>query len=153
MGGVEEATSLIGCALASGVDAESREPLERIQNDLFHLGADLCVPVRDKKHRPGPRIEKRHAVQLEKLIDFFSDRMPPLANFILPGGCPSAAFLHAARAVTRRAERVIVALGRKERLGPAVLPYINRLSDALFVLARWENRSRNTPEPYWQSRK
>jgi len=151
-GTVDELNSQIGAALAAGLDSSLIEPLGKIQNDLFHLGADLCVPEEDKAAMPVPRIEERHVVELEGLIDRLSEDLPPLENFLLPGGTPGAAQLHLARTVCRRAERLLVTLSREEALGPFTVPYLNRLSDALFVLARTENRKRGRPDVLWNSR-
>lgn len=151
-GTVDELSSVIGGALAAGVDEVLAAPLRRIQNDLFNLGSDLCILEADKATKPVPGIEERHVVGLEELMDRLSADLEPLANFILPGGSASAAWLHLARTVCRRAERLLVALKREEEVGPWTLRYLNRLSDALFVLARWENRSRGVEDVLWDSR-
>lgn len=151
-GAVDELNSALGLALALGLDPRVAAPLRRVQNELFHLGADLCVPEADKPARPGPRIEARHVAALEKLIDELQGELAPLANFVLPGGAAGAAQLHVARAVCRRAERAVVRLAREEPLGDLVLAYLNRLSDALFVLARFENHRRGAGDPLWDSR-
>jgi cob(I)alamin adenosyltransferase len=88
--------------------------------------------------------------KLERLIDELNEVVGPLANFLLPGGSPGAAQLHVARTICRRAERAATTLAREEEIGPTVLPYLNRLSDALFVMARFENHERAVPEPLWQ---
>jgi cob(I)alamin adenosyltransferase len=151
-GTVDELSSCIGTALAVGVCEELRPVLASIQNDLFHLGADLCVPEEDKERVPGPCIEQRHVDALEKLMDRLSADLPPLENFVLPGGSPGAAHLHVARAVCRRAERETVGLSNREAVGPGVVSYLNRLSDALFVMARYENRTHAVPDVTWDSR-
>jgi cob(I)alamin adenosyltransferase len=151
-GTVDELSSVLGVAMASGLDARLQAELTRIQNELFHLGADLCVREEDKARRPGPRIEKRHVVALERTIDELNAELPPLANFILPGGALGAAHLHVARTVCRRAERLLVTLMSEEAVGEQTLPYLNRLSDALFVMARWENRRQGVPDVLWDSR-
>ena len=151
-GTVDELGSVIGVAVAMGVDATLLPELQRIQNELFHLGADLATPEADKERTPGPRIETRHVADLELLIGRITAELPPLENFVLPGGAPTAALLHLARTVCRRAERALVALARTEPVGPLTLPYLNRLSDALFVMARWENRAKGVDEPLWDSR-
>ena len=152
-GTVDELNSQIGAAIASGLDSALSEPLGSIQNDLFHLGSDLCVPEEDKSARPVPRIEARHVDPLERLIDRLSEELPPLENFVLPGGSPGAAQLHVARAVCRRAERLVVTLARNEPVGPQVIVYLNRLSDLLFVMARSENRRKGAPDVLWDSRR
>jgi cob(I)alamin adenosyltransferase len=152
-GTVDELNSVIGVVLASGVDRALRQPLERVQNDLFHLGSDLCVPEAEKESMPVPRIEARHVSMLEEWMDAWSEELAPLANFVLPGGAPAAAALQLARAVCRRAERRVVTLGRQEAVGAYAVQYLNRLSDALFVAARYENAKRGVAEPIWDSRR
>jgi len=151
-GTVDELNSHLGAALAAGLDPRTAEAVRSIQNELFHLGADLCIPEKDKERLPAPKIEARHVTALEKLMDRLSEELAPLENFVLPGGSPGAAVLHVARTVCRRAERLLIALGRQEALGPHVVEYANRLSDALFVLARYENRKRGVPDVLWDSR-
>jgi len=151
-GTVDELNSQIGAALAAGLDDTVAQALRPIQNELFHLGSDLCVREEDKATRPGPRIEERHVEALEGLMDRLTGELEPLENFVLPGGSPGAAQLHLARTVCRRAERLVVALSRRERVGEHTVRYLNRLSDALFVLARCENRRRGIPDVLWDSR-
>jgi cob(I)alamin adenosyltransferase len=151
-GTVDELSSVLGVALASGLDPQLDAELRRVQNELFHLGADLCVREADKEKRPGPRIEERHVEALERSIDELNADLPALANFVLPGGSAGAAHLHVARTVCRRAERLLVTLMRAEAVGDHTLPYLNRLSDALFVMARWENRQRGVDDVLWDSR-
>ena len=151
-GTVDELNAALGVAVAAGAPAELQPELARIQNDLFHLGADLCVTEEDKTKRPLPRIEERHVAALEALIDRWNGELPPLANFVLPGGSAVAAALHVARTVCRRAERLVVALARNEPVGEWTIPYLNRLSDTLFVLARAANRLAGVDEPTWNSR-
>jgi len=151
-GTVDELNSAIGVALAAGVDEGLAGPLRTIQNELFHLGSDLCIPEADKARMPAPRIEERHVLALEKLMDELSEKLSPLENFVLPGGSLGAAQLHVARTVCRRAERLLVALARTEAVGPWTIRYLNRLSDALFVMARHENRRRGVPDVLWDSR-
>jgi len=151
-GTVDELNSQIGAALAVGLDRQLTEALRTIQNELFHLGSDLCVLEEEKERLPVPGISKRHVEALEALMDRLSDNLPPLTNFVLPGGSPGAAQLHVARTVCRRAERLVIALTRVERIGPFLISYLNRLSDALFVMARYENQKRGIAEPVWDSR-
>lgn len=151
-GTVDELNSFLGAAIASGLDGTLAEALGAIQNDLFHLGSDLCVTEEDKAARPVPRIESRHVEALEHWIDRLSEDLPALENFVLPGGSAGAAQLHVARAVCRRAERLVVALSKSEAVGDQVIVYLNRLSDALFVMARWENRRKGVPDVLWDSR-
>jgi cob(I)alamin adenosyltransferase len=139
-------------ARAHGLEPGLDRALSQIQNELFHVGSDLCFPESDKAKRPVPRIEARHVEALETSIDAMVGELGPLANFILPGGSVGAAQLHLARTVCRRAERIVVSLMRKEPVGPHVLAYLNRLSDALFVMARWENRHRGIGDPVWDTK-
>jgi cob(I)alamin adenosyltransferase len=151
-GTVDELSSALGVALAAGLEERLAGEVRRIQNELFHLGSDLCFREEDKIERALPHIETRHVEALERTIDELNAELGPLANFILPGGSPGAAHLHLARAVCRRAERCVVALAREEAVGEGTVVYLNRLSDALFVMARWENHRRGTPEVLWDSR-
>ena len=151
-GTVDELNSVLGVALASGLDAGLEQPLETIQNELFHLGSDLCVLEEDKEQRPGPQIEARHVEALERILDNLTAEVGPLENFILPGGSVGAAHLHVARTVCRRAERRVVALGETQAIGAETVRYLNRLSDALFVMARYENKSKGIEDVCWDSR-
>lgn len=151
-GTVDELNSVLGVAVAVGLAPRLAEQLPVIQNELFHLGSDLCFPEEDKQTYQIPQIEARHVEALEQLIDELSEQIGTLENFILPGGAIGAAHLHVARTVCRRAEREVITLRREEPVGPYVVPYLNRLSDALFVMARYENYQRGLPEPLWNSR-
>ena len=151
-GTVDELNSVLGVALAVGLTPRLSQALPLIQNELFHLGSDLCFPEEDKQTYQIPQIEARHVQALETLMDELSEVIGPLENFILPGGSIGAAHLHVARTVCRRAEREVIALRRAEPVGLYVIPYLNRLSDALFVMARYENQQRGVPEPLWNSR-
>ena len=152
-GAVDELNSALGVALATGLDPALAGALTRIQNELFHLGSDLCILEEDKARTPVPVVEERHVLALEALLDRLTDELGPLQNFILPGGSPGAAQLHVARSWCRRAERAVVALSRREPVGPWTVRYLNRLSDALFVMARQENRHRGVPDVLWDSRR
>lgn len=137
IGDVDEANTAIGLALAAIADADGRARLERIQNELFDLGADLATPGQD--FEPSEMILRVVAAQVERLerdIDAVNARLDPLRSFILPAGPGGAADLHFARAVVRRAERSAVAAGASRPLNPLALAYLNRLSDLLFVMAR-----------------
>jgi cob(I)alamin adenosyltransferase len=151
-GTVDELNSAIGVALAQGLVPRLREMLPVIQNELFHLGSDLAFREEDKQTYPLPQIEERHVLRLEEWIDELNDIVGPLQNFILPGGSIGAAQLHTARTICRRAERDVLTLAREEPIGGLVLPYLNRLSDLLFVMARYENHQRGIAEPLWNSR-
>jgi cob(I)alamin adenosyltransferase len=151
-GTVDELNAQVGVALTLSPAGELSTELRRVQNELFHLGADLCVPESAKAERPGPRIEERHVVALERLMDRLSEELAPLTNFVLPGGTPAAAALHVCRTVCRRAERDVAALAEAEPINPAAIRYLNRLSDAFFVMSRFENKRAGVPEPVWDSR-
>jgi cob(I)alamin adenosyltransferase len=151
-GTVDELNSCLGVALACGLDPELSAPLAAIQNELFHLGSDLCILEEDKGNLPVPGIEARHVEALETLLDRLTSEVGPLENFILPGGSMGAAQLHVARTVCRRAERRVVALARSEPVGAQTVRYLNRLSDALFVMARFENKRKGTDEVTWDSK-
>lgn len=148
-GTVDELNSILGLAVASDLDERLDEPLADIQNDLFHLGSELAVPESDGERRPGPRIEQRHVDRLEETIDELNGELDPLGNFILPGGASGSAWLHFARTVCRRAERRLVTLSGEEKIDPAAIRYLNRLSDLLFVMARFENRIRGLDDVLW----
>ncbi len=137
-GTVDEANSVIGLArLHTAGDADAT--LMRIQNDMFDLGADLCTPEEENPKYPPLRIVGEQIDRLEREIDAMNAELQPLKSFILPGGCPASAYLHLARTVTRRAERLITELAEAEPVNPVAIRYANRLSDHLFVMARWLN--------------
>jgi cob(I)alamin adenosyltransferase len=151
-GTVDELNSQLGVALALVVSGRLGPELRRIQNELFHLGAELATPAAPAETPRGPVIEDRHVAALERLMDSLGERLAPLENFVLPGGAASAAQLHVARAVCRRAERELVHLSNEEAVRAASLRYLNRLSDALFVMARFENWERGESDVLWNSR-
>jgi len=151
-GTVDELNAHLGLALSFGLDGKLAEFLPRIQNELFHLGSDLAFPAEDKKQFDVPRVEERHVQALETLIDELNEIVGPLKNFILPGGSRGAAALQVARAVCRRAEREVVSLAGQEEVSPLSIQYLNRLSDALFVMGRYENKQKGIEEPLWDSR-
>src|ERR1700691_3469234 len=134
-GTVDEANAAVGLARLHA-DAEADAMLARIQNDLFDLGADLCTPEGGKRAAGALRIVAAQVKRLEAEIDRMNAMRQPLASFILPGGTPAAAYLHLARTVTRRAERLVCALAVEEKVNPEAVKYLNRLSDHLFVLSR-----------------
>ena len=134
-GTVDELNSLLGLALAtSELPSEFRPWLDRIQNELFDLGADLSVPLEDERERL--RVATEQVEGLEQLCDLVNERLEPLKSFVLPSGGEAAARLHVARSVCRRAERAAVALAERADVNPIALAYLNRLSDLLFILAR-----------------
>lgn len=139
---VDEANSAIGAALAlGGLTDEVGTVLRAVQNDLFDVGADLCVPVAADPAYPPLRVTDAQVERLERACDDFNARLPKLDSFLLPGGTPGAALLHVARTVVRRAERSTWALleADPERTGEVPARYLNRLSDLLFILARTAN--------------
>lgn len=139
-GTVDETSSAIGLARVHGLDEELGGWLRAIQNDLFDVGSDLCVPG---EAGTALRLTAAYTTRLEGWIDATNARLAPLTSFVLPGGQPAAAWLHLARTVCRRAERLVTELFEREesgRVNPEVVRYLNRLSDLLFVLARRANR-------------
>ena len=151
-GTVDELNALIGAAMACGLEKELVSKLSRIQNELFHLGSDLCFLEEDKESTALPGIEEHHIISLEELMDHLSAEIPPLENFVLPGGSPGAASLHVARTCCRRAEREVVQLAGQGKVGAHTVRYLNRLSDTLFVMARFENSRKGVQETIWNSR-
>ena len=149
-GTVDEANAAVGLARLHA-EGEAEAMLARIQNDLFDLGADLCRPEEEESDRKGPekkanakkaaslRIVEAQVTRLEREIDGMNAALQPLESFVLPGGSAAAAHLHLARTVARRAERLMTALAAESAVNPIAIKYINRLSDHLFVLARYLN--------------
>jgi cob(I)alamin adenosyltransferase len=129
--------------------------VRRIQNELFNLGSDLATRDDEQhpRHPQQPRIESRHTQALEAEIDAFNEHLPELRSFVLPGGGWVAAYLHLARTICRRAERLAVTLRGEEPISPEVVPYLNRLSDALFVMSRHAAHLYGQPEPLWEPEK
>lgn len=152
-GQVDELNAVIGLALALEPRPYARDVLEQAQRDLFTIGAELATPDLAKlaKALRGPRVGPPAVAALEQAIDRHEAGLPPLREFILPGGVPKAAALHLARTVCRRAERAVVMFHRKHRTGgsSSVVPYLNRLSDLLFVLARAANHAAGAPDQPW----
>lgn len=160
-GTVDELNAVLGLARTAnhetpGGSEEDRARLDalltRLQNELFNLGSDLATRTQDR-HPKQPVIEERHTAFLEKTIDEMNEGLPELRSFVLPGGGWVSAFLHQARTVCRRAERLVTTLAREEAVGPHVLAYLNRLSDLLFVMGRWAARARGETEPLWEPEK
>ena len=148
-GDIDELNAALGLALAAGVESDLAELVGRIQRDLFAFGACLADP----RARIAERVEKTSLTEadvrrLEDAIDRYDAELPPLRRFLLPGGCSAAAAFHLARAVCRRAERSVVALGA-DTVPPQLLQYVNRLSDLLFVLARLTNHRSTVAEREW----
>ncbi len=147
-GTVDELNSSIGLVLSTGPPKNVRGWLERIQNELFDLGADLSVPESAKGDRL--RVAQEQIDWLEGVCDTVNDELEPLKSFVLPGGTELAARLHVARTVCRRAERRTVELAEDEPVNPLVVAYLNRLSDLLFILARAANLAADQSEPVWK---
>ncbi len=149
-GTVDEVNSIIGIVrLHTEKNTHIDKMLFRIQNDLFDLGADLCIPKEGQKHEKSAlRILAKQVERLEQEIDELNSGIPSLSSFILPGGTEAASYLHLARTITRRAERIMVDLSNTESINSNSLKYINRLSDHLFVLARYMNNERKK-EIHW----
>ncbi len=141
-GEVDELNSVLGLLAAYCPDTPEKQLLQTIQNDLFDVGADLCVPPADGETNSNAlRIVEAQYLRLEHAIDRLNEHLSPLQSFILPGGTPAAAWLHLARTVCRRAERSLVTLIQTEPINPHALIYLNRLSDFLFVLGRKANEA------------
>jgi cob(I)alamin adenosyltransferase len=136
-GEIDELNAVLGLAIHQR--GEHADFLRTVQNDLFDLGADLCVPPTNGNASTGLRIRPEQATRLEREIDRLNERLEPLKSFVLPGGSPAAAWLHLARTVCRRAERSVVTLMKSEPVNANALVYLNRLSDLLFVMARIAN--------------
>jgi cob(I)alamin adenosyltransferase len=143
-GTVDELNCAIGVLLATNVPDSLREPLAGIQHRLFDLGGELSIPGRSV-------LEPAHVAMLEALLDSLNATLPPLKDFLLPGGAPATAACHVARATCRRAERRVWTLSRSEAVNPESLRYLNRLSDLLFVLARVCCRHEGAAEVIWQA--
>jgi cob(I)alamin adenosyltransferase len=146
IGAVDELNSALGVLLAETLPDAVRACLDDVQHDLFDLGGELSVPGH-------PIMTKSHVERLERELDRFNAGLPPLKDFILPGGARAAALAHVARAVCRRAERRLITLARKQKIAPPLRSYLNRLSDLLFVIARVLNRAAGRPDVQWQQGK
>ncbi len=144
IGGTDELNSIIGLLLTESLPDECAELLLTIQHQLFDLGAELSLP-------PGNnRIQPQDTEKLEQALDRLNESLPPLKEFILPGGSKPAALCHLARTVCRRVERDLVALNEQTPVSELSLSYVNRLSDLFFVLARWLNKWGNHPDVLWE---
>ena len=146
-GTTDELNAQLGTILAGSCPSELRAPLERIQNELFDVGADLSVPAETEGRL---RVEQSMIDALESLCDGFNESLPVLKSFVLPGGTEASARLHVARTVCRRAERESYLAAEEHDLNPLVLVYLNRLSDLLFILARAANALAQVEEPLWK---
>ena len=151
-GALDELNSVLGVAISLLRQRRLLAPLQTIQNELFDIGAELASdrPVRRvKKSDDSFQLDESRIEWLEALIDEYDARVPPLRTFVLPGGATPASFLHVARTVCRRAERLVVTLARDEPVNPLILVYLNRLADLLFALARYVNKAERRAEPLW----
>jgi cob(I)alamin adenosyltransferase len=153
-GAVDElnaALGLVRTALDDSPAAATLLPIvARLQNELFNLGAELATPDAERRAR-APAVEARHVEALEADLDRLNDELPELRSFVLPGGGWPSSYLHLARTICRRAERLVVALAAGgESVGEQAIPYLNRLSDALFVFGRWAARAEGHDEPLWE---
>jgi cob(I)alamin adenosyltransferase len=146
-GTVDELNSAIGLVLAADCPDDVRQVLSRVQNELFDLGADISVPL---EREDRLRVTDDQVRALEHECDLFNAELPELRSFVLPGGGEVAARLHVARALCRRAERETVAAAEEHELNSATLVYLNRLSDLLFILARFVNVAEGGEEPLWK---
>jgi cob(I)alamin adenosyltransferase len=155
-GAIDELNAFLGLAAVSCGEqpklAALATILRRVQHELFNLGSILATLPEDV-HPKQPRVTDAEVSQLEREIDSMNEKLPPLRSFVLPGGTRLNAELHVARTVCRRAERLLVALRRDEPVGEHTLPYLNRLSDALFVMSRHASRIYAEPEPLWEPEK
>jgi cob(I)alamin adenosyltransferase len=142
-GDVDEVIAVLGVAASDLEDGGTIDLLRKLQSGLHLVCADLANPNLQKQAK---RIEAEHIEALEKLCDEFEEKLPPLKKFILPGGSAAGAALHLSRTVARRAERQIVTLSQEESINPEVLRYMNRVSDLLFLIARWVNHQAGVPE-------
>lgn len=149
-GTVDELNSFLGLARSNDITSTGEQLLEEIQNQLFILGADLATPL-DTKERIE-RLDQEQVEWLEEKIDELQKDLPDLTHFILPGGAPAGAHLHVARTVCRRAERICVRCKSSDSISDNSIKYLNRLSDFLFVLARFENHQADVEERAWKVR-
>jgi cob(I)alamin adenosyltransferase len=149
-GTVDEFNSALGIARALNPQMDLDEIIESLQNDLFVLGADLATPLGTRSSNVQ-RIQSDHITDLEHTIDKLDARLQPLSSFVLPGGSQLASQLHLARTICRRAERFVVKLSRKEKIGHLCIVYLNRLSDLLFVMARFANHTDGRQETPWKA--
>ena len=151
-GTVDELSAFLGFALVEIRDSGVREVLAEIQNHLFDMGTELASPLDCAKSDKLPKLVERDEKKLEDRIDYFDGKLPPLKEFVLPGGGEGAARLHLARTVCRRAERILTTLYMQNSIRPVNLSYLNRLSDLLFVLARYMNYVQGVGDQPWEKK-
>ncbi|MDH3677892.1 MAG: cob(I)yrinic acid a,c-diamide adenosyltransferase [Nitrosopumilus sp.] len=147
-GAIDEANASLGIVLSNQLDLDIVKVLTQIQNELFLVGADLSNPNLLEK---GNRLESSMVDQIEKIIDKFEQELPPLTNFILPGGDIAASQMHLTRAIVRRAETCIIALKEEEKINENCIKYVNRLSDLLFILGRIINNRKGKKDIIWKT--
>lgn len=146
-GSVDELNAVLGVVLSFGENGSLAESITKIQSDLFLVGAELA-----SKKGKTRKIQPKRVGEIEAEIDRMEAELPPLHNFIMPGGSKTASLLHLARTVCRRAERAIVALSQKEKVNPDIVVYMNRIGDLLFILARYANYRKKVSEITWKGR-
>ncbi|MFJ5445915.1 cob(I)yrinic acid a,c-diamide adenosyltransferase [Methylobacillus methanolivorans] len=146
MGCIDELNAALGILLAEPLPEQIKDALVHIQHDLFDLGGEISIPG-------FQLLQADRATALEEILDTLNAQLPPLKEFILPGGTRPAALCHMARTICRRAERVLLALHRQHATSPAALPYLNRLSDLLFVIARYLNQAAGQSDVLWQKQR
>jgi cob(I)alamin adenosyltransferase len=150
-GTVDELNSFIGLAVVESDNSDVKKMLKEIQNMLFVVGSDLASPNESKSGGFAiPRVEESHSERVEKFIDEMSEQLEELRFFILPGGTKAASVIHIARTVCRRAERKVVALNKQEIINKNIIIFLNRISDFLFVLARFENKLSGVQDVQWE---
>jgi cob(I)alamin adenosyltransferase len=149
-GTVDELNSILGIALAHDIESELADDISHISNTLFFLGSDLATPLDSNSKFQPERINATPIEFLENKIDEYTEKMPPLTSFILPGGCKVASFLHQARTVCRRAERLAVQLAEEQNIGENPVIFLNRLSDYLFTAARYANFTAGIGDREWE---
>jgi cob(I)alamin adenosyltransferase len=150
-GTVDELNAVIGVALCYVENEKVKSVLRKLQNQLFVVGADLATPLEvESKNISIPRVSEEDISESEKAIDFFDKQLEELRYFILPGGTKSAAQLHVARTICRRAEREVVLLSQQEEINQNIVIFVNRISDLLFVLSRVENKTAEIPDQKWE---
>ena len=150
-GTIDELNAFIGLAIIEVSDKSVKDLLQKIQNWLFSIGADLATPDNEKTKKLNVfRTPEEYYLFIEKEIDNYESKLDELRNFILPGGTKGAAVLHICRTITRRAERMVVALNSTVKIGNNIIIFLNRLSDLFFVLARFDNAVTGTPDIEWK---
>ncbi|MBI4148282.1 cob(I)yrinic acid a,c-diamide adenosyltransferase [Candidatus Woesearchaeota archaeon] len=151
-GTLDELNSIIGVTLTFVYDEWARAILTRIQNDLFTLGAELASlsPKTEELKLQLPKVTPQHVIDLERDIADLEEKLPVQKTFILPNGTPASCFLHYTRTVCRRSERLTVAISRHFHVNPQVLRYLNRVSDLLYLLARWANKEVKEQQPIYK---